>query len=388
MYWGHDLPPQWQERTGNIISGYRFLAFGIAASQISIFTQAGYSLIPPALLVAAIGIYTLFKVLHPIRWYQGGIVSFSLLGADIIVCVFLVTSTGGIYSPYLLYTLVPVLTAALFLDTRVTLTVAGLSTAYVVASHIGNLFFAIRLSPSDLGYLFVYIIAVCLSAVLPYLINVNLRQQLESENIHRERQMLSHEIHDGTAQTLSALGWQVQLLNRRLAEMGIELNEAKQLEELAEKAQQKTLESMELLRSATSGASFPARLKEYLKEFSQDINIDFRVDAKSEDIHLQTQVELELLRICQEAVTNIRKHSSARSTKIQLGLVDNRLQVRIADDGCGFDTAVYYRDVVKVKSGGLAVMPERAESIGGRFQVSSVLGQGTEVQVEVPFARR
>ena len=56
MYWGHDLPRNWRERTGDILSGYRFLAFGIAASQISLSTALGYSVISPALLVAVIGI--------------------------------------------------------------------------------------------------------------------------------------------------------------------------------------------------------------------------------------------------------------------------------------------------------------------------------------------
>jgi len=77
------------------------------------------------------------------------------------------------------------------------------------------------------------------------------------EDIIQERQRLSREIHDGVAQTLSALRWQAQLLTRRLRAMGIELEEIKQLEVLTEKARMDTRESIELLRSYTDSGFMP-----------------------------------------------------------------------------------------------------------------------------------
>jgi len=125
-----------------IPSVYRFLAFTIATTQIFLFPSVYQSIIPSLALITGVGIYTVVKALHPLRWHQQGILGYSLLGVDIAVCIFLVMVTGGLYSPFLLYTLAPVLTAALLLDGKVTLSIAGLSVTYVVGSHLVNPFFA------------------------------------------------------------------------------------------------------------------------------------------------------------------------------------------------------------------------------------------------------
>ena len=83
-------------------------------------------------------------------------------------------------------------------------------------------------------------------------------------------------------------------------------------------------------------------------------------------------------------MTNIRKHSEAHNVQVKVRSVDDHVEVSITDDGCGFDALAFYRDGAEAKGHGLAVMRERAESIGGRFRVLSMPGQGTEVQVEVP----
>lgn len=379
---------KWQGYIGIVPSVYRFLAFAIATAQIFLFPTAYHSLIQPLILVTSVGIYTLLKALHPFRWYQAGILGYSLLGVDIAVCIFLVMSTGGLYSPFLLYTLAPVLTAALLLDRGVTFSIAGLSGAYVIGSHLGNPFFATQLSIPELSYFLVYMIAVCLAAALPYLINVNLRQQLQSHDILRERQRLSREIHDGAAQTLSALHWQVQLIHRCLAKMGIDLDEVRQMERLAAKAHQEARESLELLRTYTSDGSFLPHLQGYLEHLRQDTDIDFRLDIETGELHLEASVELELLRICQEALTNIRKHSQAHHVEVKVRSVDNSLEVSITDDGCGFDAIAYYRDGAEAKSHGLAVMRERAQSAGGRLVVLSQPGLGTEVKLSIPLGER
>ena len=83
-------------------------------------------------------------------------------------------------------------------------------------------------------------------------------------------------------------------------------------------------------------------------------------------------------------MTNIKKHSRAHNAQVKVKSVNNHLEVTIADDGRGFDALAFHRDGVEAKGHGLAVMQERAESVGGRLRVLSMPGQGTEVQVEVP----
>lgn len=382
-YYGRQIPAEWRKRIGITPLVYRLLAFTIAAAQMLAFSSDGYSLIPPTILVSVVGIYTLFKVMWPLRQYQGSPPGHVLLGVDIAICIFLVLSTGGIYSPFLLYTLSPVLTAALFLSGRVTFSVAGISIAYVIGSHLANPFFATRLSISELSYFMVYMIAVSLAAVLPYVINANLKQRLQAESMLSERQRISREIHDGFAQTLTMLRWRVQLLQRHLAGSRVGLGELRELEKLAKKAQYDAREALELLHDSSQNGRLLPRLKDYLKRLKQDTSINVSLDTGAGEVRLDTAVEIELLRICQEALTNVRKHSDANNVHIKLKVVNGHLLVTITDDGCGFDAAAGHRDS-PAGGYGLAVMQERAELIGGTFQVISTPGKGTEVQVEVP----
>lgn len=387
MYVLNEIPRRWRDRTANILSAFRFIGLITAFIEVQFINLAQNSKISPVLLIIVVSIYTLFKVLHPTRWHQPGIAGFGLLGADIALCAFLVTVTGGIYSPFLLYTLVPVLEAALFMDSKITISMAGVTGAYVMVAHVWNPFFTTALTMPDSSQLSVYIAAVCLSAVLPYLINVNLRQTMQSEDSLQERQRLSREMHDGIVQTLSDLGWQLQLLNRRLTEMGIDLKEAKQMGELTQRAQESTLESLEIVRSISTSVSFPVRLKAFLGQWNQDFNITFHSEVLADELHLQPAVEIQVLRICQEAMTNIKKHAGAHNVNVQLDLVDKALVLKIADDGSGFDLTNQVIDGATPKGYGLTVMRERAESIGGKLTVSSSPGRGTEVRLEKPNVR-
>jgi len=374
---------KWQDRISLVPSAYRWLALGIASAQIFLFPSAYYSLTPPLYLIIAVGFYTLLKTLRPLRWQEKSGVTLVLLGLDIVICFFLVLSTAGLYSPFLLYSLAPVLTAALLLDRGITFSITALSVIYVICAHLFNPFFSTELFLPELSYFLAYIIAVSLAAALPYLINVNLRQRLQYDDIIQERQRLSRDIHDGLAQTLSALRWQAQLLTRRLRAMGIELEEIKQLEVLTEKARLDTRESIELLRNYNGGGFMP-NLKGYLTQLGRENNLTFNVNSEDNELRLGAPAELELMRICQEALSNVRQHAGAGHVDIKVKSVDNHFEVSITDDGHGFDALAYYQGGMQTKGHGLAVMRERAESIGGKLRVLSMPGKGTEVQIEVP----
>lgn len=376
---------RWQGYIRVVPAAYRTLAFAIGTAQIFLFPDAYSSIIPAIFVVSAIGTYTLVKALYPLRWYAGDILSHAVLGADVAICVFLVLSTGGLYSPFLPYSLAPVLTSALVAGRKLTLGIATLFLAGVGFSHLVPLTLP---RPLEMGPFFLYATAISLTAILPFLINANLRQRLQYQDILQERQRLSHEIHDGSAQTLATLRWQAQLIRRCLAERGIDLDEVRQLENLAGKALLDTRQSLELLRAYSGNGNLLPQLEDYLKDLGQGSSIDFHSDVETGELELAAQVELQLVRICQEALTNIRKHSGAHNVQVRVKAVDNHLELSIADDGCGFDTVTYYHDGVKAKGHGLAVMRERAESIGGRLRVLSLPGQGCEVQVEVPAKPR
>ncbi len=88
-----------------------------------------------------------------------------------------------------------------------------------------------------------------------------------------------------------------------------------------------------------------------------------------------------MLRIAQEALGNALRHAGADEIDVRLSGEDGRLVLTVADDGCGFDPA---GPEVRGQRLGLTSMEERATELGGTLQVSSTLGSGTTVRLEVP----
>lgn len=366
-----------------LLGAFRLLALVVAAVQLDSFLISDD--LPgsfPLLLVAAL--YSLFKSLHPTGWFYRGWSSSALLAVDLAFSAMLLFLTGGMASPFILFSLTPILSASLFLSARLTAATAVLSMVIITSSHLMNPWYSHQFSLVDSSFLLVYFISACLIAVLPYLVNSNLRHQMQSQFIITERQRLSRELHDGVAQTLSGLCWQCQLLENRLKTMGIELDEVKELLRLTEEARYDARESLELLREYTGNGEFLTNLRQYLQHLRQNTGILFQLSVMPSPHKLSTTAEIELLRICQEALANVRRHADARNVKVTIAPENNHLNVSINDDGCGFDAIAFYQFRNTNSSHGLTVMQERAESVGGHLRIISMPGMGTEVQVCIP----
>lgn len=382
-YYKHQRWGEWEGYRRIVPSAYRGLAFIIAATQIFLFPSTYLSVIPTIIIVTTVGVYSLVKVLYPLRWYGRDILSHALFGADAAICIFLLLATGGLDSPFLIYSLTPILTAALLANRILTLSITGFSVTGIIVTHLINPLLALP-PPFDLSTFALYTIFACLTAVLPYLVNAHLRQHLYFNDALEERQRLSREIHDGLAQTLATLRWRAEIIRRLLAQRGIYLDEVTKLERLAEEAHREARESLELLRGYNARGSLLPHLQDYLEHLKADCGIEFRLDAEADGLKLEAPIELELARICQEAVTNIRKHSGAHNALVRFKPVNNHIELSIVDDGCGFDAISYYRGTAEAKGYGLTVMQERAQSIGANLVVLSRPGSGTEIKLSVP----
>ena len=95
------------------------------------------------------------------------------------------------------------------------------------------------------------------------------------------------------------------------------------------------------------------------------------------DVGLSGKERVELLRVLQEALTNVRRHSAARNVEVGLRTEDEAILIEVADDGRGFDPGSGRAGV------GLSAMRERVEGLGGEIEVRSRPGQGTEVKVRI-----
>jgi two-component system nitrate/nitrite sensor histidine kinase NarX len=96
---------------------------------------------------------------------------------------------------------------------------------------------------------------------------------------------------------------------------------------------------------------------------------------------LAPTVEVQLLRIIQEALTNIRKHARAQHVRVSLQSGPASVEVTIEDDGVGFEPDVPAGDG---RTFGLRIMRERGKEIGGVLEVSSAPGRGTYIRVQAP----
>jgi signal transduction histidine kinase len=97
---------------------------------------------------------------------------------------------------------------------------------------------------------------------------------------------------------------------------------------------------------------------------------------------LDSRVRVQLIRIVQEGLANVRKHAHASAAQVVFTFDAGRIQVRIEDDGVGFDVARLFQ--AEGQSFGLRSMRDRAEALGGTLRILSAPGRGTRVIIEVP----
>jgi signal transduction histidine kinase len=131
---------------------------------------------------------------------------------------------------------------------------------------------------------------------------------------------------------------------------------------------------------ADSGATTTAEaLAGYLEEFDHVSELDLEVDQDEQLPEVSPKVRAELLRVVQESLNNVRKHSGATKVHVSMMYRDGMFAIRIEDNGKGFDPSTTPEGHF-----GVAIMRERAESVGGTFEVTSVPGYGTQIEVRVP----
>ncbi len=203
-------------------------------------------------------------------------------------------------------------------------------------------------------------------------------------SIMQERNRLSYELHDSLAQTLASIRLQVRVLDEMMHQ-GDEAITWQQLERIENTVDEANTE----LRSLIAHFQAPIRkqalipaVQDIVKRFQaeSDIHIFFQ-HTVLEPVKLSDKHHLEVVRIIQEALNNIRKHSEANVARIMIRNRDrNRLQILIEDDGVGMQQS---RDNAKPgEQIGLNSMKERASRIKAEFSLDSDPGEGTRIILE------
>ena len=202
--------------------------------------------------------------------------------------------------------------------------------------------------------------------------------------VFAERALVSREIHDTLLQNLAAMGMELEAVLRQLDPRSSAAEALRQLQHQAAHSMKEARDLVVALRG--TGISKAPGLVETLKGMldhttaTRGVSVSLNVEGPAP--RCSADVELQLMRICQEAVNNAIVHGGATAIDVVLASRDSEVVFRVSDNGCGFDTGAEPADGLEHL--GLLGMQERAERIGALITISSTPGTGTVVEVIAP----
>jgi signal transduction histidine kinase len=203
--------------------------------------------------------------------------------------------------------------------------------------------------------------------------------------VMQERERLSRELHDGVAQLVADVLLRLDTIKELVARHQPHDAEAEleRLHDVADEIYEDIEESITGLRSNVTERGLVRALQDYVDRFEERHHI--KVDLQADDAadRLSPPAGLQVFRLVQEALTNVRKHSGAQAARVSLTAAGtDQLLVVIADDGRGFAPEKASR---RSSALGLTSMRERVDALGGSFEVNSQAGSGTRVTATIPL---
>lgn len=212
---------------------------------------------------------------------------------------------------------------------------------------------------------------------------------LRQHAIAEERERIARELHDGLAQVLGYVHTKATAV-RLLVNKGQTPAAEKHLAQLEEAARSVFVDIREAILGLkiTSRPNTPlsALINEYADQFSRlsDLPVQVTIAPNVAAVALPTETELQMLRIMQEALANVRKHAQATTVCVHLHNGGPWLELLVSDDGCGFAPEQPRLNRSRPHFG-LSTMRERAEAIGAQFHLHTTPGAGTQVKIQLPF---
>jgi signal transduction histidine kinase len=219
------------------------------------------------------------------------------------------------------------------------------------------------------------------------------RQTLRGELLNRvvqaqeaERQRIARELHDETGQSLTAIGMGLRGIESSLPPGELKSTQnLHHLQELTDRALNELQRLIAGLRPAhLDDLGLPAALRWYAGETQARAPLDVEVEIVGSEHPLPPLVTIGLFRAAQEALTNVVRHASARKAQVRLHYEAGQARLEVSDDGIGFDAAAVAANPER-PAWGLMGMQERVSLMGGSFRISSQRGQGTLIEISVPY---
>ena len=203
----------------------------------------------------------------------------------------------------------------------------------------------------------------------------------------REKAHVAREIHDTIGQSLTSAKIELSLLKKKMTgSEEFDSNDGrKRLDEIGTTLDE-TLNSVkaiatELRPGVLDKFGLAAAIEWQCEEFSRRMDIKCSYDVPKEELVLNTEVSTALFRILQEALTNVARHSQAKSARVELKVDKSKISLEVSDDGKGISN----EEIKSPTSLGLLGMRERVEFRKGSFSISGHRGKGTIVRATFPL---
>ncbi len=195
-----------------------------------------------------------------------------------------------------------------------------------------------------------------------------------------ERSVIARELHDSLAQSLTYLKIQVTRLKQQLGASGARGQTAEVVEELKlgiNNAYRQLRELLTTFRLRIDGRGLSEALQDTIREFSQRAGIEIRLHDRLLGHELDSGEQIHVLQVVREALTNVEHHAHAHGADVRLAIEQGRIRVAVEDDGVGI------RDgEPPTHHYGLAIMRDRAATLGGSLKVARRAEGGTRVELE------
>ncbi len=220
----------------------------------------------------------------------------------------------------------------------------------------------------------------------PAVYNVYLLHRLRRRASAAERARFARELHDGAVQSLIAVEMQVDVI-RRQADANVPIGaELGRIQSLLREEVLKLRELMQQMKAIDVDADrLLGVLRDTVERFQRETGITARFVTDLEELDMPQRVCREILRIVQESLVNVRKHSGARHALVRLSSNGEKWNLTVEDDGRGFEFAGRYNhDQMEEDGKGPLIIKERVRLIAGELTVESNPGQGTRLEITVP----
>lgn len=359
---------------------FRLASFGLGAGLVFLLNPSNQRPAVLAGMVLLVGVYNIYRILwrfDPARPKDP--VQQASLVVDLGLSIAIILVSGGLDSPFLIYSLSPILTTSLLLGLREALGFAAASALCVSGIHVlarlglGNLPWVL-----DGNYLVLSLLywAVCLLVVyLPFLANLNWQRRVRSESLALERQRLRRDVHDNVAQTLAFLSLKMKLAEQRASRGRSPITEkdVAEIGSIVERAYLSVRDYLDGTGEEEAGL-LGASLSTVVEQWSRDTGLRVNLAVKGQEGELSPQVKFQMLQVAREALANVAKHAYSKRVWVDLDCTPEHVKIRVRDDGRGFVAS-------GMRGHGMGIMTERAAMAGAKLEINSIPGEGTEVVV-------